>query len=457
MPKNAYFIAKFLKFADGDAEAPLSVFLFHYKYHFKEAEEFFCVLRLDFCYAKIIIIPLIYNIFALIIYKKKHFFYPKGSMMERLVDFASSAPEFRRVSKGNIRHRLSDIIVLTILARASKCLGRAEIIAFGKHNLGRFRSMGMLRNGVPFESTLCRVEQGMDELALAERMTELMETFRGEASCNGEADIVCVDGKAMRGTTQGNGRNPDMVSAYSCSAGITLATEMCGEKSNEITAVPALLDKLDIPGAIVTADAMSMQKAVIDKIRERSADFVIELKANQRSLRYGVEDSIKTHTPVRVHTEGPVLEHGRIETREYRAYDGHGIIADRDRWGGNLTVVEFLSETVRKSTGDRTSERRLYVSSLPPNAARLGSVIRKHWSIESMHWSLDCHLKQDGIKRKTTRSARNLDTLQRVVHALFSTWRRRRKKRADKARGTAELMRAISVSFTNLMRFMNQK
>ena len=289
--------------------------------------------------------------------------------MERLVDFASSAPEFRRVSKGNIRHRLSDIIVLTILARASKCLGRAEIIAFGKHNLGRFRSMGMLRNGVPSESTLCRVEQGMDELALAERMTELMETFRGEASCRGEADIVCVDGKAMRGTTQGNGRNPDMVSAYSCSAGITLATEMCGEKSNEITAVPALLDKLDIPGAIVTADAMSMQKAVIDKIRERSADFVIELKANQRSLRYGVEDSIKTHTPVRVHTEGPVLEHGRIETREYRAYDGHGIIADRDRWGGNLTVVEFLSETVRKSTGDRTSERRLYVSSLPPNAA----------------------------------------------------------------------------------------
>lgn len=241
--------------------------------------------------------------------------------MERLVDFASSAPEFRRVSKGNIRHRLSDIIVLTILARASKCLGRAEIIAFGKHNLGRFRSMGMLRNGVPSESTLCRVEQGMDELALAERMTELMETFRGEASCNGEADIVCVDGKAMRGTTQGNGRNPDMVSAYSCSAGITMATEMCGEKSNEITAVPALLDKLDIPGAIVTADAMSMQKAVIDKIRERSADFVIELKANQRSLRYGVEDSIKTHTPVRVHTEGPVLEHGRIETREYRAYD----------------------------------------------------------------------------------------------------------------------------------------
>lgn len=76
-----------------------------------------------------------------------------------------------------------------------------------------------------------------------------------------------------------------------------MTTEMCGEKSNEITAVPALLDKLDIPGAIVTADAMSMQKAVIDKIRERGADFVIELKANQRSLRYGVEDSIKTHTP----------------------------------------------------------------------------------------------------------------------------------------------------------------
>jgi len=129
-------------------------------------------------------------------------------------------------------------------------------------------------------------------------------------------DIICIDGKAMRGTLYENGRNPDIVSAYSLGSGFTLATDVCKEKSNEIKSVPRLLDKLDVSGCVVTADAMSFQKAIIDKIRDKGADFVIELKANQRSLRYGLEDSIKTTTPTDVYKEGPYLEHGRIETKD---------------------------------------------------------------------------------------------------------------------------------------------
>ena len=380
--------------------------------------------------------------------------------MERLVEFAASVPDFRRTGKGNIRHKLSDILVLTILARASKCSGRTEIIEFGRHNLRKFRSMGMLKNGVPSEPTLCRVEQGMDDLCLAEKMSAFMDTFRKELSTrSGEADIICVDGKAMRGTVQENGRNPDIVSAYSASLGVTLATEACREKSNEITAVPLLLDRIDIRGHIVTADAMSMQKAIVDKIRERGGDFVIELKANQRSLRYGIEDRIKCQDPVQEHKEGPSLEHGRIETRTYRIYDGLQLIEDKEKWGGGMTVVEFKAESVKKSTGERLRESRLYVSSLNKDtpASHIGSVIRRHWSIESMHWSLDCNFLQDRTKRKTSKSARNLDSLQRIVHAIFSIWRIRRKKHSDKAKGTAELMRGISMSFTRLLRFLYQK
>lgn len=383
---------------------------------------------------------------------------PKDSIIERLTDFAFSIPDFRRTGKGNHRHELGDIIILMILARMSKCVGRADIIEFGRHNLRRFQSMGMLGNGVPSEATLFRVENGIDELGFAERMAALSKDFHDELVkiCT-FLEIICIDGKAMRGTVQGNGRNPDIVSAYSPSTGITLATEACKEKSNEIKAVPLLLDKIDIAGRLVTADAMSMQKDIIDRIREKDGHFLIELKANQRALRYGVEDKIKHAVPLFSHSEGPELGHGRIEKRTYNVYDGLELIADKDKWGGNLTVVEFIARSTRKSTGTETTETRLYVSDLPLETPWIGKAVRNHWSIESMHWGLDFNLLQDSIKRKSTKAARNLDTIQRIVYSLFSVWKGRRKKLSDKAKGLAELMRQVSMSITKLLRFLSQK
>lgn len=382
----------------------------------------------------------------------------EGSILERLMCFAASVPDFRRTTKGNIRHCLKDIIILMIFARASKCVGRAEIIEFGKHNLKKLRKIGMLKNGVPSEPTLCRIENGIDDLAMADRMQEFAQKYHRELleEC-GIEEIICIDGKAERGTVQENGRNPDIVSAYSPATGITLATEACREKSNEIKAVPQLLAKIELTGKIVTADAMSMQKDIIDIIRRGRGDFLIELKANQRTLRYGVEDSIKALTPVYSYTVGPELGHGRIETRTYRVYDGLEIIADKEKWGGNMTIVEYEAQTVRKSTGEQTSEKRLYVSSLPTATHALGHFVRSHWSIESMHWGLDVNLRQDSIKRKSPRAARNLDTIQRIVSSVFSIWKGLRKKRADKRKGLAELMRYVSMNLTKLLRFLNQK
>lgn len=380
------------------------------------------------------------------------------SILDRLIDFASSVPDFRRSDKGNFRHRLCDILMLIKLGRSCGYVGRADIIEFGRHNLTRFQKLGMLKNGVPSEATLCRIENGMDDQAMADRMQKFAETFHKELlKAHDGMEIICVDGKALRGTIQGNGRNPDIVSAYSPRTGITLATEACQEKSNEIKAVPQLLDKIDLKGKVVTADAMSMQKDIIDKIREKGGDFLIELKANQPALRYGIEDNIAKHIPVYSYTDGPELGHGRIETRTYRIYDGLGIIADKEKWGGNMTIIEYESNTIRKSTGEHTSEKRLYVTSLPADRPLLGAFIRSHWSIESMHWGLDFNLLQDKVKRKSTKSARNLDTIQRIVYSVFSIWKGRRKKRADKRKGIAELMRCISMSFTRLLRFLSQK
>lgn len=381
-----------------------------------------------------------------------------NSILHRLLEFASSVPDFRRTDKGNIRHSLSDVLVLIVLGRISKCVARADILEFGRHNLNKFRGMGMLANGVPSEATLLRIENGVDELGMADRMQEFVEAFHGRLSraVHGR-EIICIDGKAECGTVQDNGRNPDIVSAYSYDTGITLATEACQEKSNEIKAVPLLLDKIDVSGKIVTADAMSMQKDIVDKIRQKGGDFLIELKANQRALRYGVEDRVKGADPMHSLTYGPELGHGRIETRTYRIFCGGDIVVDKDKWGAGLTVVEYCSDTVIKSTGERSFEKRFYVTSLPPDTPDLGLIVRRHWSIESMHWELDRNLLQDDIKRRTAKAARNLDTLQRIVHSVFSIWKGLRKKLSDKKKGMAELMRSVSMNFSKLKRFLSQK
>ena len=201
--------------------------------------------------------------------------------------------------------------------------------------------MGMLKNGIPSEASLCRIENGIDDLTMADRMREFTANFHDELLnvCR-DREIICVDGKAQRGTVQENGRNPDIVSAYSFNTGITFATEACRKKSNEIKAVQILIDKIDISGKIITADAMSMQKDIIVKIRKKGGDFLIELKANQRSLRYGVEDRLKEHRPLYSYTGRPELGHGRIETRTYNIYDGLEIIADKEKWGENMTIIE---------------------------------------------------------------------------------------------------------------------
>lgn len=376
-------------------------------------------------------------------------------ILERLVKFASSVPDFRRTGKGNIRHRLKDVLVLMIFARASRCVGRIEIIEFGRHNLKKFQKLGLLSKGVPSEPTLCRIEKGIDSSAFADKMREFVETYHKILVKPGK-EIICIDGKAERGTVQENGRNPDIVGAYSYDTGIILATEACQEKSNEIKAVPKLLDKIDIAGKIITADAMSMQKDIVDKIREKGGDFLIELKANQRALRYGVEDRLRTHRPVCSLTEGPELAHGRIETRTYRIYKGSDIVVDKERWGADLTVIEYESDVIKKSSSVRTSEKRLYLSSLPPETPMLGLIVRMHWSIESMHWGLDYNLSQDKVKRKSAEAARNLDTIQRIVFSLFSIWKGLRKKKSDKSMGMAQLMRRVSKSFTKLSRFLSQ-
>lgn len=122
-----------------------------------------------------------------------------------------------------------------------------------------------------------------------------------------------------------------------------------------------------------------------------------------------------------------------------------------------MTIVEYESDVVNKSTGKCTVEKHLYVTSLPMHTPRLGDIVRKHWSIESMHWGLDVNLLQDKTKRRTSKAARNLDTIHRIIYTVFSIWRRLRKNKTDRRKGMAEIMRHLSASFTKLINFLCPK
>ncbi len=131
--------------------------------------------------------------------------------------------------------------------------------------------------------------------------------------------------------------------------------------------------------------------------------------------------------------------------------------ADKEKWNGRLTVIEICTSTERKSDNRKSHERRFYISSFNGSARQLGWIVRRHWAIESMHWDLDRNLRQDFIKRKSPRAARNLDTIQRTVLSILAIWKGRRRKLSDKRKGTTELIRELSMSFTAMMRLLAQK
>ena len=270
------------------------------------------------------------------------------------------------------------------MARLAKCLTRPDIIAFGKANLAALRRMGILYKGVPSEPTLCRVSKNTDGQVFADVMAKFVEGHMLKK--NGDAfEIIAIDGKRMRGTALANGKSPDVVSAHSVSNGMTVCTEMCEEKSNEITTDPSVIEKAVHEGDVVTLDAMGCQEKIVKAIRAKGAHFLIELKANQKTLRWDVEDRIRSATPSESYTSEPELSSGRIQVRHCRIYNGMDVVVDQSKWGANLTMVVIETETIDKSTGIETNETRIYITDLTLSTEILCTVSRLHWSVEVSH------------------------------------------------------------------------
>jgi predicted transposase YbfD/YdcC len=239
-------------------------------------------------------------------------------------------------------------------------------------------------------------------------------------------DVIAIDGKTLRRTfdTASQKAAIHMVSAWATAQGLCLGQVKTDAKSNEITAIPALLDVLALAGRIVSIDAIGCQPAIARRIRDRGGDYVLSLKANQPRLHEDIQalfaDAEAHGYRDLPHTTAETVDadHGRLEVRRAWATDDLAWLSQRRRWPGLRSVVRVDAErTVGMHT---TRETRYFISSLPADAAHLARVVRSHWTIENgLHWVLDVAMHQDHTRIRTGHAPENLATLHHIALNLL--------------------------------------
>ena len=226
---------------------------------------------------------------------------------------------------------------------------------------------------------------------------------------------MCIDGKHIRTASKMTDNPIHVVSAWVSENQMTLAQTVVPDKSNEIAAVTQLLEILDLKKATVTIDAMGCQTEIAGKIREAGADYVLAVKDNQLSLREEAEDTVRIVSPDRVITTTDI-GHGRIEERKYMVYSDLPCVLSRGRWKGLNQIVRVETRQTVKKTGMESSDVRYFITSHKLGSAeKVAECIRKHWSVESMHWQLDVIFDEDNCLKREKNSAENFNIIRKIV------------------------------------------
>lgn len=336
-----------------------------------------------------------------------------------IVDHFSDLPDPR---EDNRRHLLLDIIVVVICASICGAEKWEDIEAFGKSKESWLRRFLRLPHGIPSHDTIARVFSRLDPKALNTRFVSWVAAVNPAS----EQEIVNIDGKTARRSHDRSNNKPaiHMVSAWANQAGLTLAQQKVDEKSNEITAIPELLQMLELRGCVVTIDAIGTQPAIAEQIVDAEADYVLALKANKMSLHEEVKlyfDDIEgdRHTAAECDYNKSVdTGHGRVEIRECWATEKIEWLQAAKGYKGLRSICAVKSQRI---IGEQSTTRWLYyVSSLPPQAERLGRTIRAHWGIEnSLHWVLDVAFREDECRKRKDNSAENFAILRHITLNLL--------------------------------------
>lgn len=318
----------------------------------------------------------------------------------------------RRTSYGNIRHKLEDIIIIALCTIICGGEDYADMEAFGKERENFLRKFLELPNGIPDSDTFRRLFEALDPAALSECLVDWLSVELPERC------VIAIDGKTIRGSANKTHKAYHVVSAFVAESQITLGEIAADEKSNEITAVPDLLDLLYIDNAIITADSMSCQKKIVEKIIGAGADYCIALKGNQPTLCKDVEDYFHEYAKEASACKTTEKGHGRIELREYYFSDDIGWLEQRNEWNGLQGIGMVKSKVIE---GEEESEfTRYFITSLT-DVDEFAYAVRKHWSIENqLHWCLDVIFREDAARARKEMSPLNMNVLRKTALSLLN-------------------------------------
>jgi predicted transposase YbfD/YdcC len=291
------------------------------------------------------------------------------------------------------------------------------MVVFAKSKETFLKKFLELPNGIPSKATLNRVFSAIDseqfESCFIDWVTSIADISRGQ--------IIAIDGKTIRGAKSHGKKSPiHIVSAWACENNLVLGQVKTAEKSNEITAIPELLDLLNIAGNTITIDAMGTRKEIAEKIIDKNADYILAVKANQPQLLEHIEDEFRFSKQPEIYTKHD-LDHGRIETRIGSVITDFKFIEQDNPWKKLTSIIKIDSIRELKNS-DKVTETstRYYISSLYNNASEFQSKIRSHWAVENkLHWTLDVAFCEDASRKRAGNAAQNYSVLLKIALNLL--------------------------------------
>jgi len=321
---------------------------------------------------------------------------------------------------GNKRHELIDVIVIVLLGIICGCETWQDIRDYGTVKRKWLRSFLKLPNGIPSEATFRRLIATIRAESLERIYREWVRPYVG--GCYGKQ--VCIDGKSVRGTNRRGAMKLHMISMWVREDGISLGQIKTEEKSNEITAIPQLLDSVDIRGSIVTIDAMGCQREIAKNIIEKEANYVLAVKKNQPTLhdeiteyfQWALQDEIEGQRLDRYMEKS--FDHGKNITWKLYSTKDTVWFESKHEWASLRTF--FMIERIGKTRDEITIERAFYISSLEADAKDFLRYARGHWSVENqLHWMLDVAFREDACLIHQANAPQNLALFRKMALTLI--------------------------------------
>jgi len=313
-------------------------------------------------------------------------------------------------------HLMEDIIFITIAAVICGAETWNDIEHYGKSKESWLKHYLQLPNGIPSHDTFNRFFSALDpeafEQAFLSWVKDISELTNG--------DVISIDGKTICGSRDGDSKRAvHIVSAWSCANQLSLGQIKIDEKSNEITAIPKLLNVLALKGCLVTIDAMGCQREIAAQIIEKEADYLLAVKGNQGCLEEDAECTVRFAKPVSEWIEDD-FGHGRIEQRKCTLYHDLSFIDNASAWKNLNAIVKIEATRYFKSSGKEEKEVRLYITSSKGNAETIGPAVRSHWGIENnVHWQLDVSFNEDDSRKREGYAAQNFSMINRIALNLI--------------------------------------